>query len=82
MQLTKIMNNFHVLTIGAHELYFSYETLIAIAHKEVAMVSENIWSQTTGKHINYLKREGFQIIDNQSLQQYSDEIQGVLISEY
>ena len=36
---------------GSTDLYFSYETLVAVDEK----VSENIWSRTTGKLLNELQ---------------------------
>ena len=37
-------------------LYYSYETIIAFwIMGEGITVCENIWSRTTGKHINYLR---------------------------
>ena len=36
---------------GSTNLYFSYETLVAVDNK----VSENIWSRTTGKLLNELQ---------------------------
>lgn len=36
-------------------LWFSYETCIAFSHPETGLVvHENIWSTTTGKHLNYI----------------------------
>ncbi len=38
-------------------LYFSYNTLIGVKSNKysIFIVSENIWNNTTGKHINKLK---------------------------
>lgn len=45
--------NFHSLQMGEKCLYFSYETVVGFYHPAVGLVaSENVWSQTTGKHIN------------------------------
>jgi hypothetical protein len=42
------------VTIGLIELYFSYETCVGFyAPGEGTVVSENVWSTTTGKHLNY-----------------------------
>jgi len=39
--------------IGDLELYFSYETLVAFQSPETGLVvSENVWSTTTGRHLN------------------------------
>ena len=44
--------NAHYVDIGVLRLYFSYETLIAFQLDSELIVSENIWSNTTGKHLN------------------------------
>lgn len=38
--------------IGPHSLFFSYETLIAYSGPSGNERVENIWGQTTGRHIN------------------------------
>jgi hypothetical protein len=38
--------------IGNLTLYFSYETIVAFRHKGMRIVSKNIWSNTTGRHLN------------------------------
>lgn len=41
--------------IGDVALYFSYKTLIAFRTPETGVVvSENCWSTTTGKHLNWI----------------------------
>lgn len=48
-------NNGVMVTIGSLDLYFSYATLVAYTDPEDGkVVSENHWSQTTGKHLNYV----------------------------
>ena len=40
------------------KLYFSYNTLIAIKDIDGKLrISENIWSNTTGKHLNLINRD-------------------------
>lgn len=47
--------NFNCVEIGELELYFSYETCVAFwTPKTGLVVSENIWGNTTGKHLNWL----------------------------
>ncbi len=44
----------HEVSIGDIELYFSYETCVGFyAPGEGMVISENMWSTTTGKHLNY-----------------------------
>lgn len=49
-------NNFTRVYVGKHlTLWFSYETVVAFAvDGEGTFKSKNIWSQTTGKHLNSL----------------------------
>lgn len=43
----------HSLQLGQLDLHFSYETVVAFEAPGLGLiVSENIWSATTGKHIN------------------------------
>lgn len=47
--------NFNCVEIGDLKLYFSYETCVAFwTPKTGLVVSENIWGNTTGKHLNWL----------------------------
>jgi len=45
-------NNAICVTIGDLDLYYSYSTIVAFRHGSNFFVCENIWSATTGKHIN------------------------------
>ena len=41
------------VSIGSLDLYFSYSTLIAFSSDKVGFwISENVWSVTTGRHLN------------------------------
>lgn len=47
--------NFNKVGIGDLELFFSYETPVAFRTSKTGLVvSENIWGNTTGKHLNWL----------------------------
>jgi len=48
-------NNAVMVDIGPVRLYFSYETIVAF-HEDghTQKVSQNYWSQTTGKHLNWI----------------------------
>lgn len=35
-------------------VWFSYETPIAFRVDDKVFISENVWSNTTGKHLNYI----------------------------
>ena len=41
-----------------NDYYFSYETLVAFSSaKHGLVVRENVWSNTTGKHLNWINRD-------------------------
>lgn len=67
MKLIKLMNNFHYVELtNGDRVYFSYETPIGYSTGVHGTVSKNVWSQTTGKHVNYLIRElGFDQISHE-----------------
>jgi hypothetical protein len=45
-------NNAMVVSFGNITLWFSYHTLVAFKVGNRRIVSENLWSSTTGKHLN------------------------------
>lgn len=48
-------NNAVSVSIGELDLHFSYETLVAYWDPpDGLVVCENIWSKTTGKHLNII----------------------------
>lgn len=59
--MTKLINykaNFNQVNIGNNlTIYFSYETPIAFYDNGKLIISENIWSSTTGKHLNDINRD-------------------------
>ena len=53
MRITKEMNNkLTTVYIGDKKIYFSYETPVAFWNGRELFVSENEWSNTTGRHLN------------------------------
>lgn len=77
MRLVNIMsNNFHKLYIKGVVLYFSYETLIGLVSGNMTLVTKNEWGRTTGKHINYIKRNhsDYLEINHNDLLQYASEL--------
>ena len=53
VNLTQLAPNFTKVTIGDADFWFSYETCIAFwIHAAGLVVSENIWSNKIGKHLN------------------------------
>ncbi len=59
-----------VVDIGNVRLFFSYETLIAIQSGEVYTARrDNVWSPTTGRHINEMGIAHFPIVDEDELEE-------------
>ena len=45
-----------VVTIGQLDIYFSYRTIVAYRTIDQGLIcSENVWSVTTGKHLNWIQ---------------------------
>lgn len=53
----------NIVSVGTTELLFSYETIVAYrtSRSNGWKASENIWSQTTGKHLNEVSLKGQRI---------------------
>lgn len=44
------------VSVGNLDLYFSYKTVVAFRCAKFGFVcSENVWSRTTGKHLNWIE---------------------------
>jgi hypothetical protein len=57
VSLRKDSPNETTVQIGDLTLAFSYETVVGFATPSTGwVVSENVWSRTTGKHLNRLPR--------------------------
>ena len=49
------MTNFTQATVKGITVYKSYQTIVAFYHPKTGLVCcENVWSQTTGKHLNQI----------------------------
>ena len=57
MKLIKLASNFVRMDINDISLWFSYETCVALMVNKKCFVSENVWSKSTGKHINQIQGE-------------------------
>lgn len=51
-EIEHIKPNFSKVTVGNIHFYFSYNTVIAVKKGNKLLISENLWSSTTGKHLN------------------------------
>ena len=47
-------NNSKKVSIGGTTFFFSYETLVAVRDINGLKVTQNVWKQTTGKHLNII----------------------------
>lgn len=54
LSLERLSNSLQVLTVGRLKLYYSYKTVVAYETDSKKVVCENVWSKTTGKHLNMI----------------------------
>ncbi|TFG23158.1 MAG: hypothetical protein EU529_08185 [Promethearchaeota archaeon] len=65
------------IRIGDLTLYFSYKTVIAFSnYKYGFVISENIWSMTTGKHLNWLDSDKKRRIPHKEFQKLLNNVLG------
>lgn len=57
MKLERLASNLHAVNIGKLKLYYSHETVIAFRRGDKLTISRNVWSKTTGKHLNILSED-------------------------
>lgn len=69
----------HRVDIGPITLYFSYSTCVAfhVDHRSL-VVCENIWSNTTGKHLNELDGGGDNKKERLSREEFVAQLQQVM----
>ena len=70
----------HIVTIGEHEFFFSYETCIGYRNngitatktgeKIIAVRLANHWGRTTGRHFKEMDCAGFEVVDDASFAEY------------
>ena len=57
LSLDRVASNLHTVTIGKLKLFYSYKTVIAYENAGKLTVCENVWTHTTGKHLNIIDRD-------------------------
>lgn len=57
LSLDKVASNLHTVTVGKLKLFYSYKTVIAYENAGKLTICENVWSSTTGKHLNIINRD-------------------------
>ena len=60
-----------IVHVGARTLYFSYETLIAFEKHGELFISKNIWSNTTGRHLNWIDDDKEFRMDNDKFMEFA-----------
>lgn len=65
MRLVSIVgNNFTRLEWNGVTIWFSFETPIAFDEGRGIVISENVWTNTTGKHMNFINPDKSKRIPN------------------
>jgi len=70
--------NAKLLSDGDIDIYYSYETIIAVKIKNKLYIAKNIWGNTTGKHLNAISRDKSIRIDVKELKEIIDKIKLVI----
>ena len=66
--------------INRIKYYFSYETLVAFEHPTSELViRENIWGNTTGKHLNWIDRDKSKRVNTETFNEKLQELKSKLI---
>ena len=64
VELELIKQNFNKVVLKNLILYFSYKTIIAFNYNGLITISKNVWSKTTGRHLNYVNDDKSIRVDN------------------
>jgi hypothetical protein len=66
IQLKRKRPNLNVIISKRYTLWFSYETIISFYDSKLckSFTSENVWSNTTGKHLNFIEPDHKKRIPN------------------
>lgn len=66
--------NSNMVTIGELDIYFSYSTPVAFRYAGGLEISENIWSKTTGKHLNAINPDKDARIPNEEFKKKLNDL--------
>lgn len=69
-RIKHILPNLCRIDIGKHSFFFSYETCVAVDD----VCSKNIWSTTTGKHLNIIEPDHDRRVPYEKLLEYVNNI--------
>lgn len=54
LSIELVKPNFTIVRVNGSKFWFSYQTIVAFHHRGSLTICENIWSVTTGKHLNWI----------------------------
>ena len=74
INIQQIRSNLTLVSLGNIQIYFSYETPIAFYGDNGLICSENIWSRTTGKHLNYIEPDKSKRVKHQEFAEKLEKI--------
>jgi hypothetical protein len=60
--------------VGSLTLYFSYNTVVAFRDNVDFQISENVWSRTTGKHLNWLDPDKSKRLPNSEFEERLENV--------
>jgi hypothetical protein len=82
MRLIKEANNFYRLDLHPFSFWFSYETCVAYSALTDLYISENVWSQTTGKHLNLLNPDKSIRLSNEEFNDLLKQLETAFNNEF
>lgn len=62
------------VSVGRLTLFFSYNTVVAFKDGFNFVISENVWSRTTGKHLNWIDDDKSQRIPHFEFEKKLEEV--------
>ena len=62
------------VSVGNLTIYFSYKTPVAFETPGHLVVSENVWGNTTGKHLNWINSDKSNRLDRGEFEKQLNEV--------
>ena len=72
VSIQPIKQNYNIVSVGNLTLWFSYQTCIAIHTGYKLIISKNVWSKTTGKHLNQVDPDKTKRLDYEEFKKQLD----------
>jgi hypothetical protein len=73
IKVPQFYRKFHIVVLNGMALYFSYSSIIAFETENGIVISENIWSNTTGRHLNWIDSDKTSRFKNSEFELYLEE---------